>query len=148
MNYAAVQPISTRFADNDVFGHVNNAVYYSYFDTAINGWIQELTGVATWELPALGVVATSQCEFRAEVHFPQQLRVGLRVARLGVKSVTYELGLWADGDAEGALRASGRWVHVYVDPVTRASVPVPAVLRAALERLSTPEPASRCVSPT
>lgn len=148
MTYAAVRPISTRFADNDVFGHVNNAVYYAFFDTAINGWIHELTGVATWELPALGVVATSQCEFRAEVHFPQQLWVGLRVARLGVKSITYELGLWADGDAEGLLRAEGRWVHVYVDRQTRASVPVPAVLRSALKEVCTPDPVSRCESPT
>jgi acyl-CoA thioester hydrolase len=148
VTYAAVRPISTRFADNDAFGHVNNAVYYAYFDTAINGWIQDLTGVPTWELPALGVVAASSCDFHAEVHFPQQLWVGLRVVRLGVKSVTYELGLWADGDVADAVRATGRWVHVYVDPVTRASVPVPAALRIAFERLSTPEPTSRCASPT
>lgn len=88
ITYDTVASISTRFADNDIFGHVNNATYYAYFDTAINGWIHEITGLPSWELPALGVVATSRCDFYAEIGFPQTLRVGVRVERLGAKSVT------------------------------------------------------------
>lgn len=134
--FTSARSVATRYADNDVLGHVNNATYYTYFDTAINSWIQDLTGVASWQLPALGVVAASQCDFHAEVSFPQQLWVGVRVARLGHKSITYSLGLWADGDADDMLRATGTWVHVYIDPSTRATVPVPERLRAAIEALS------------
>lgn len=133
MLYHTVRDIQTRFADNDIFGHVNNATYYAYFDTAINGWIHDLTGVASWELPALGVVATSQCDFSAEVHFPQQLRVGITVARLGVKSITYDLALWVEGTGCRTPSAKARWVHVYVDRQTRQTVVVPEVLRTAIE---------------
>ncbi len=132
--YDTILPITTRFADNDVFGHVNNAVYYAYFDTAINSWIRILTGVDSWQLPALGVVATSQCDFHAEVSYPEELRVGIFVSRLGAKSITYELGLWALGDTDGTVRAKARWVHVYVDAHDRTTVEIPTVLRAAMER--------------
>lgn len=131
-SYHAVRTLPTRFADIDVFGHVNNAAYYSYFDTAINGWIFDLTGVSAWELPAQGVVAASACDYARELHFPEVVEIGLRVVRLGLKSITYDLGLWVTGDLEGTLRAKASWVHVYVDPSTRVTVPVPEPLRSAV----------------
>ncbi|MET0456969.1 MAG: thioesterase family protein [Mycobacterium sp.] len=127
-----VRRLSTRFADNDVLGHINNATYYAYFDTAINGWLYELAGGPTWELPGLAVVASSSCDYLREVHYPQDLLIGLRVARLGTKSIAYELHLWAAGDPPGEIRARGRWVHVYIDPATRATVAIPPRLRAAI----------------
>jgi len=133
-DFPVLLPMTTRWSDNDVFGHLNNAVYYELFDSAINRWVGEVTGCDPAALPAMGVVAESGCRYLGEVRYPQDVRVGLAVARLGTSSVTYRLGLFAgDDDAPAAV---GRWVHVYVDRQMRRPVPVPPELRTALERLA------------
>lgn len=127
-------PVLTRWADNDMFGHLNNAVYYQLFDTAINAWLETGTGHDPLTAPWLGVVAESGCRYFAELRFPDPLVVGLAVTRLGTSSVTYRLAVFAppDGDAK-AVAAVGHWVHVYVDRDTRRPVPIPDELRALLD---------------
>ena len=124
-------PVSTRWTDNDMFGHLNNAVYYALFDTAINGWINTTCDIDPMAVPWLGVVAESGCKYFAELRFPEPLFVGVAVTRLGNSSVTYRLGLWQEG---GRVAAVGHWVHVYVDREGRRPVPIPAVIRSQLEK--------------
>ncbi|MFI2839348.1 acyl-CoA thioesterase [Mycolicibacterium sp. PDY-3] len=124
-------PVQTRWADNDMFGHLNNAVYYQLFDTAINAWIGRRAGVDAMAAPWLAVVAESGCRYYSELQFPADLVVGLAVTRLGNSSVTYRTGLWAGGDTRPA--AVGSWVHVYVDRQTRRPVPIPDAVRALLQ---------------
>lgn len=132
-------PVTTRWADNDMFGHLNNAVYYQLFDSAINGWIRTQAGVDPVSAPWLGVVAESGCRYFAELAFPDPLVVGLAVARIGTSSVTYRLGLLpVDGQVAAVghptrVAAIGHWVHVYVDRETRRPVPIPGEIRALLE---------------
>jgi acyl-CoA thioester hydrolase len=130
-------PVLTRWTDNDMFGHLNNAVYYELFDTAINAWLNTTTGLDPVTAPWLGVVAESGCRYFAELQFPDPLVVGLAVTRLGTSSVTYRLAVFPPPDAHEStpktVAAVGHWVHVYVDRVTRRPVPVPADLRAVLE---------------
>ncbi|WP_237565423.1 acyl-CoA thioesterase [Ornithinimicrobium cavernae] len=126
-------PVPTRWADNDMYGHLNNAVYYQIFDTVINGWLADHVGTSPVEAPVRGVVAESSCRFLAEVGFPDPLVVGLRVERLGHSSVTYVLGMFRDR-ADPVLVALGRWVHVYVDTATRRSVSIPEQLREVLHK--------------
>ena len=128
-------PVLTRWTDNDMFGHLNNAVYYELFDTAINAWINTSTDVDPVTAPWLGVVAESGCRFYAELKFPDPLVVGLAVTRLGASSVTYRLALFGPGpnDAPLPVAAVGHWVHVYVDRSTRRPVPIPDAIRALLE---------------
>lgn len=131
--FSVLRHIPTRWMDVDVYGHVNNVEYYSYFDTAVNGWLVE-TGLLDPETsPVFGVVAETQCQFLAELKFPEIIEAGISVTRLGSKSVTYRIALFKPGHADPA--ALGRFVHVYVDRVTRQSVPVPATVRAGLEPL-------------
>lgn len=130
-------PVLTRWADNDMFGHLNNAVYYQLFDTAINGWIAAHVDIDPVATPELGVVAESGCQFLGELAFPDRLAVGLAVTRLGRSSVTYRLALFRApeiGVDAGAvpLAALGHWVHVYVDRSTRRPVPIPDGIRALL----------------
>ena len=121
---------TTRWSDNDMYGHLNNAVYYQLFDTAINSWIIEEAGIDPVSAPELGVVAESGCRYFEQLGFPQPLNVGIRIARLGRSSVTYDLGLYAkDASDQSTVAAQGRWVHVYVDRTTRRPVPVPTNLR-------------------
>jgi acyl-CoA thioester hydrolase len=127
-------PVSTRWTDNDMFGHLNNAVYYALFDTAINGWINTNCDIDPTDVPWLGVVAESGCQYFAELRFPEPLFVGLAVARLGTSSVTYRLGLWQAGGPHEPVAAVGHWVHVYVDRANRRPVPIPAVIRSLLEK--------------
>lgn len=122
-------PVQTRWTDNDMFGHLNNAVYYQLFDTAINAWIGTGAGVDPMAAPWLGVVAESSCRYFAELQFPSDLIVGLAVTRLGTSSVTYRTALWAD---DGPIAAVGSWVHVYVDRQTRRPVPIPEDIRALM----------------
>lgn len=124
-------PVQTRWTDNDMFGHLNNAVYYQLFDTAINSWIGARAGVDPMAAPWLGVVAESSCRYLAEVAFPSDLVVGLAVTRLGTSSVTYRTGLWTAGP-DARLAAVGSWVHVYVDRQTRRPVPIPDPIRTLL----------------
>jgi len=123
-------PVLTRWTDNDMFGHLNNAVYYELFDTAINAWINTSADVDPMTAPWLGVVAESGCRYYAELQFPDPLVVGLAVTRLGTSSVTYRTGLFAS--AEDSAAAVGHWVHVYVDRVTRRPVPIPEAIRSLL----------------
>ncbi|MCF6390403.1 acyl-CoA thioesterase [Mycobacterium sp. MBM] len=127
-------PVQTRWTDNDMFGHLNNAIYYQLFDTAINAWLGARTGVDPMSAPWLGVVAESSCRYLAELSFPSELVVGLAVTRLGTSSVTYRTGLWAAG---GPVAAVGSWVHVYVDRGTRRPVPIPAEIRAPMAGIAT-----------
>lgn len=127
-----VTRVTTRWSDNDMYGHLNNAVYYELFDSAINGWLITGTGVDTMALPELGVVAESGCRFFRELEYPHPLDVGVRVERLGRSSITYALGLF---DAEAAeVAALGHWVHVYIDRESRGAVPIPRVVRELLDR--------------
>ncbi|WP_323096149.1 thioesterase family protein [Intrasporangium sp. YIM S08009] len=135
------RPVTTRWSDNDMYGHLNNAVYYELFDSAINGWQAEHVTIDPTRDPTQGVVAESGCAFYAEVAFPTPLVVGLRVTRLGTSSVTYQLGLFVDPeraggsipDADGAICALGHWVHVEIDATTRRPTPIPDHLRALME---------------
>lgn len=125
--------VATRWNDNDHYGHVNNATYFEYLDTAVNGWLMQATGLDIRDLAAIGVVASVGIDFYAEVGFPDVLEVGLAVERLGSTSITYRLGVFRAGD--DALRALGRFVHVYVDSQTRRPVPVPEAVREAVAEL-------------
>ncbi len=127
------QAITTRWMDNDVYGHVNNVVHYSYFDTAVNRYLIEAGALDIHAGEVIGLVVQTQCHYFESLAFPQAVQAGLRVARLGRSSVGYELGLFAD-DAPLAA-AVGRFVHVYVDRSTRRPVPLPEKLRAALAPL-------------
>ena len=122
---------TTRWSDNDMYGHLNNAVYYELFDSAINGWLITAAGIDVMALPELGVVAESGCRYFRELEYPRPLEVGVRVERVGRSSITYALGLF---DAEAAAPAAlGHWVHVYIDRDTRTAVPIPAVVRDLLD---------------
>jgi acyl-CoA thioester hydrolase len=130
-DFPVLWPVDTRWADNDMFGHLNNAVYYQLFDTAINAWINTSTGLDPLATPALGIVAESGCRYFSELHFPEGLVIGLAVTRLGRSSVTYQLGVFRSKD-RAPITALGHWVHVYVDRTTRKSVPIPDDVRALL----------------
>ncbi len=127
--------VTTRWSDNDMYGHLNNAVYYELFDSAINGWQAEHVTVDPMTDATQGVVAESSCAFYAEVAFPAPLVVGVRVVRLGRSSVTYELGLF---EAESSsvstepVAAVGHWVHVYIDRSSRRATPIPDQVLDAL----------------
>ncbi|KQH80086.1 4-hydroxybenzoyl-CoA thioesterase [Mycobacterium gordonae] len=132
-DFPVLWPVLTRWADNDMFGHLNNAVYYQLFDTAINAWIATEVGVDPLTIPELGIVAESGCRYFAELAFPERLAVGLAVTRLGRSSVTYRLGLFKEIDQEPRpVAALGHWVHVYVDRDTRRPVPIPDAIRSLL----------------
>jgi acyl-CoA thioester hydrolase len=122
--------IQTRWSDNDVYGHVNNVVYYAYFDTIINRYLIE-SGLDIERGSTIGVCVESQCTFKASIAFPETVQAGLRVAKLGNSSVRYEIGIFR-GDE---LCALGSFVHVFVDRATRKPVPIPDPLRAALARI-------------
>lgn len=131
--YRAWRPIGTRWADNDAYGHVNNTVYYTWFDTAVNAWLIEagLLDLATGD--PVGLVVETGCRYTRPLAYPQEVEVGLAVERLGTSSVRYRLGVFAAGAAEAA--AEGVFVHVYVDRATRRPVPLPELWRERLEAL-------------
>lgn len=128
-----VMPIATRWIDNDVYGHVNNVVYYAYFDTVINRWLIDEGGLDIEKSPVIGVCAESQCTYRASAAFPDKLDAALRVSKIGTSSVTYEIAIFKGQ----TLCAEGRFVHVFVGRDTRKPTPIPDRIRAALERLRT-----------
>lgn len=136
--------MQTRWADNDHYGHVNSVTYYSYFDSAVNGWLMATTGVDIRELEAIGVVAETSSRYLAELSFPDRLQVGIAVDRLGSRSITYQLAIFREG-SDGALTpaATGRFVHVYVDARTRRPVPVPDEVRKAVIQLVKKAPERR-----
>lgn len=130
----AAYTISTRWEDEDVYGHVNNVKYYSYFDTAVNGYLIRATGLDVRTLPAYGIVAESSCRFRRELRFPGDVEARLTVTKLGTSSVVYAIGLYQGDDPEPA--AEGRFVHVYVAGADRAVTPIPAEIREVLAPLA------------
>ncbi len=132
-HFPLFQSISTRWADNDVYGHVNNAVHYSYFDSAVNRYLIEAGALDIHAGAVIGLVVQTQCHYFDAIAFPQTVHVGVRVERIGRSSVRYALGLFAD-DAPLAA-AVGQFVHVYVDRANRRPVPLPAALQAALTPL-------------
>lgn len=136
--YAHTLTIQTRWKDNDVYGHVNNVEYYSFFDTAINAWLIEEGGLDIERGEVIGVCAESHCEYRGSIAFPNAVDVQLRVGKLGRSSARYELALFAGGSDEPA--ATGWFVHVFVDRDSRRPVEIPPRLREALERLVVAEP--------
>ena len=132
-HYRVFRTIGTRWMDNDVYGHVNNVVYYSWFDTAVNGWLIEQGALDIHGGEVIGLVIETQCNYFAPLAFPQTVHAGLRVAHLGSSSVRYEVGLFAE-DGEMAA-ACGHFVHVYVDRSTRRPVPLPMALKTVLETI-------------
>lgn len=131
--YAYFQPITTRWMDNDVYGHVNNVVYYSYFDTVVNTYLIRAGVLDVASGNTIGLVIETQCNYFSSLSFPDTVVAGLRVARLGTSSVRYEVGLFRNDDDVAA--AQGHFVHVYVDRATRRPTPLPPPLRQALEPL-------------
>jgi acyl-CoA thioester hydrolase len=129
--YAALRAITTRWADNDVYGHVNNVVYYSFFDTAVNGLLMDAGVLDIHAGAVIGLVVETQCTYFAPIAFPQAVSAGVRVAQLGRSSVRYEIGLFAD-DAPASV-AAGHFVHVYVDRKTRRPVALPPALKSVLQ---------------
>jgi acyl-CoA thioester hydrolase len=139
-DFPHVRPISTRWKDNDVYGHVNNVEYYSFFDTVINAWLIDEGGLDIHGGDVIGVCAESHCAYLAPLAFPQTVDAGLRVGRLGRSSVRYELALFGEGDEPAA---TGWFVHVFVDRDSRRPVDeLPARLRDALQRLVVERPAA------
>jgi acyl-CoA thioester hydrolase len=133
-HYRVFRDITTRWMDNDVYGHVNNVIYYSWFDTAVNAHLIEQGVLDTGRGAVIGLVVETQCNYFAPLAFPQTVQAGVRVAQLGRSSARYEVGLFAQGSDTAA--ACGHFVHVYVDRETRRPVPLPDALRKTLETLT------------
>lgn len=133
-HFRAWRSIGTRWMDNDIYGHVNNVVYYSWFDTAVNGWLIDQGVLDIHAGEVIGLVVETQCHYFAPLAFPQTIEAGLKVAHLGRSSVRYEVGLFAQGAPLSA--AAGHFVHVYVDRDTRRPVALPETLKQRLETLT------------
>ena len=127
------QSITTRWTDNDAYGHVNNIVYYSYFDTVVNTWLIGGGFLDIQESPQIGVVAETSCHYFSPLTYPETVTAGLRVIHLGRSSVRYEIAIFAEGSEVAA--AQGEFVHVYVDRLSRRPTAIPEALRRALESL-------------
>jgi acyl-CoA thioester hydrolase len=125
--------VQTRWMDNDAYGHINNVTYYSYFDTVVNHVLIGPCGLDIHRSPTIALMAETGCRFRASFAYPDDIDAGLRVGKLGTSSVRWELGLFKPG--EDAARVHGFMVHVFVDRATQRPVPMPAQMRAAMERL-------------
>jgi len=133
-DYRAFRAIQTRWMDNDVYGHMNNVVHYSLFDTAVNGWLIEQGVLDIHGGDQIGLVVETGCRYFSEIAFPDVVTAGLRVARLGTSSVRYEVGLFRN--EEEAAAAAGFFVHVYVDRRTRRPKPLSEALRQVLETIA------------
>ncbi|TBU92992.1 acyl-CoA thioesterase [Phytopseudomonas dryadis] len=132
-HYCHFQPITTRWHDNDLYGHVNNVTYYSYFDSAVNGYLIGEGGLDIHHGEVVGFVVSSSCDYFASIAFPERIEIGLRVARLGNSSVQYELAVFKEGEQQAC--AAGRFVHVFVDRASNRPVAIPERLRLAMEAL-------------
>ncbi len=132
-DYKHFLAIPTRWMDNDVYHHVNNVVYYAYFDTVINKYLMDAGGLDYTNDKVIGIAVETHCRFKQSLQFPDVVDAGLRVGHLGNSSVRYEIGLFRQGDA--AVAAVGHFVHVFVDRASQKPVPIPGAIRAALERL-------------
>lgn len=132
-DYGYFLPITTRWMDNDVYGHVNNVTYYSYFDSVANHFLIREGGLDIHDSPVIALVVESKCSYQAPVAYPDELRAGLRVDKLTNRSVTYGVAIFtADGEVPVA---HGYFVHVFVDREQRHAVPIPARIRDALSTL-------------
>jgi acyl-CoA thioester hydrolase len=131
--YKAFRGITTRWMDNDAYGHVNNVVYYSWFDTVVNAHLIEQGALDIHHGETIGLVVETHCNYFSSIAFPQVVDAGLRVAHMGKSSVRYEVGLFAQGEPLTAAR--GHFIHVYVDRATRRPVQLPDKLKAVLEAL-------------
>ncbi|MCR2826058.1 acyl-CoA thioesterase [Microbacterium sp. zg.Y909] len=129
-HYGVRRPFMTRWRDNDQYGHLNNVVYYEAMDTAVNAWMIVEGGLDPASSPAIALVVSSSCDYRASASFPEPLEVGIGVERLGTTSITWALGILRPGEDEPI--AVGRFVHVFVDADSRRPVPVPDAVRAAV----------------
>lgn len=141
--YPVLHRLATRWNDNDSYGHVNNATYYEYFDTAVNSFLHREVGESSRLGSVVGVVAESSCTYLSEISFPDVLAIGLACERLGRTSISYRLAVFRcgpDGTAGDTASAVGRFVHVYIDRATRRPTPIPDPIRAAVVRLLAAEP--------
>ena len=134
--YARFVPITTRWMDNDAYGHVNNVVYYSFFDTAVNGLLIEAGALDIHKSPVIGLVVETQCRYLSSLAFPDRVTAGVRVAHLGTSSVRYEIGLFRNDEERAS--AQGHFVHVYVDRASSRPVPLPQALQSVLAPLALP----------
>jgi acyl-CoA thioester hydrolase len=132
-DYGVWRTATTRWADDDVYGHMNNARYFELLDTAVNAHLAEETGTDIRSLPVIGVVAEVSCRYFREIGYPQPVEMGLRLEKLGTSSVIYRIGLF-QGDSDDAA-AEGRFVHVYVSESDRQVTPIPAEIRSVLESI-------------
>ncbi len=132
-DYKHITPLQTRWSDNDIYAHVNNVVYYSYFDTIVNGYLVAQGALDIHRGSVIGLVVETTCRYFAPLAFPQALEGALRVAHLGNSSVRYELAIFKKGDNETA--AEGHFVHVYVDRESRKPTPLPDAFREVLSPL-------------
>ena len=137
--YKAFRTITTRWSDNDVYGHMNNVVHYALFDTAVNGWLIEAGVLDIHHGDQVGLVVETGCRYFAEMAFPDVVTAGIRIAQLDTSAVTYEIGLFRNDEVAAA--AEGRFVHVYVDKASRRPMPLNAPLRALLETALADTPA-------
>lgn len=134
--YPYAQSITTRWMDNDAYGHVNNVVFHSFFDTVVNTYLIEQGAIDIEKSPTIGLVVENGCSYFAPLTYPQRVVAGLRVGHVGRSSVRYEIALFA-GDSDVAA-AQGHFVHVYVDRASRRPVELPEKLRSALAQLKGP----------
>jgi len=137
-DYRHFHAITTRWMDNDVYAHVNNVVYYSWFDTVVNEYLVANRVLDIEQSPVIGLVIETQCNYFAPVAFPDRITAGLRVTKLGSSSVRYEVAIFREDEETAA--AQGHFVHVYVDRVTRKPSAIPAAMRGALESILIDEP--------
>ncbi|SHF89463.1 acyl-CoA thioester hydrolase [Microbulbifer donghaiensis] len=133
-DYPIFYPITTRWMDNDIYGHVNNVTYYSYFDSAVNRYLIEEGGLDIHSAPVVGFVVNSSCDYRMPIAYPDEIEAGLRVERLGNSSVTYGVGIFRRGEESAC--AVGSFTHVFVDRAANRPVPIPAQIRNALAAIS------------
>jgi acyl-CoA thioester hydrolase len=132
-DYRVFYAVPSRWLDNDIYGHINNVNYYSFFDTAIAHYLIREGGLEPWRSPVIGYCVESGCRFRQSARFPDRITAGLKVTRLGRSSVTYAIGIFRDDDDRAA--ADGHFVHVFVDRASERPAPIPGPIRAALARL-------------
>lgn len=138
-DYVVWRTATTRWRDDDAYGHLNNATYYELFDTSVNAYLYEATGVDVRSLPQIGVVAETGCRYFREIGFPAPIEMGMVADKVGTSSIIYRIGLFqgGDGSPEEEAAAEGRFVHVYVDNTDKArpSTPMPPVIRDAVTKL-------------
>ena len=132
-DYPFIHSIQTRWMDNDVYGHVNNVVYYSFFDTAVAAFLLERAGLDYLQSPCIGLVIETSCTYFDAIAFPDLVKVGVRVSKLGTSSVRYEIAIFKNNSTQAC--AQGYFVHVYVDRASHRPVPIPEVARQAMRQL-------------